>query len=173
MELENCEIIRTNIASISGLAFVHLHISTTSDINDSIPIKALHDSGCEKSILSYKTFRTLPGWKQAQLQPAPRTMVSAFDGSMTPVKGMLDLILHFTGCNGIHKSFTHSVAVSDATSHDLMIGADFLLTQWRVMENSTHMYLADTYQGIDTRNSDYIDTTESVSYTHLTLPTKA
>ena len=79
---------------------------------------------------------------------------------MTPVKGMLDLVLHFTGCNGIHKSFKHSVVVSDATSHDLMIGADFLLTPWRVMENSTHLYLSNTYQGFDMRNSDYIDTSE-------------
>ena len=158
---EEFEILRTSNASLSkGLAFVHLHISTSEDINDSIPLKALHDSGCEKSILSYETFRKLPGWRQTRLQPAPNCMVSAFDGTMTPVKGILTIVMHFTGCNGIHKSFQHTVVVSDATAHDFMIGADFLLTARRLMENSTHMFLADKYLGISYPNPDIIDTSE-------------
>ena len=148
ISLEDYTILHTGNAYVcKGLAYLPLHISHTKDINDSIPIQALHDTGCEYSLLSYETFLKLPGARDSLLTPEPKCMVTAFDGSLTPVKGTMLLVMHFTGCNGIHKSFEHTVYVSESTSHDLMIGADFLLSARRLLETSTHIYLVDTYAG--------------------------
>ena len=113
--------------------------------------------------MSYDMFRKMPGSKDSLLTPDPHSMVTAFDGSLTQVKGTFLLVMHFTGCNGIHKSFEHTVYVSDSTSHDFMIGADFLLTPRRLLETSTHLYLVDSYAGRPAPDADSqtIDTSNS------------
>jgi hypothetical protein len=109
-----------------------------------IPINLLLDSGCAHSILSYEIFKQFPDSHKAKLKPVPpRFKVESFDGSQSPIIGVVDVHLHFTGSNGIYSAYQLPVIVHKSTTHDFMLGRDFtgVDAKIKILETPTHLLL--------------------------------
>ena len=154
------KIVKASSATLSsGLARMHVNVSLNGNENESLDLFALHDSGCELSILSKKAFNKLCQLHQRNndyskqtdvtLQSADGCLVEAFDGTQTPACGLYDIVLHFTGINGIKKAYQHTVLVHESTTHDLMLGSEFTSSTARLFEDNNYMYLVDEYLGLD------------------------
>jgi len=138
------DIISANVTAplTSRLAFVMADVSILKTYK--IPINLLLDSGCAHSILSYEIFKQFPDSHKSKLKPVPPTFkVESFDGSQSPIVGIVDVRLHFTGSNGIYSAYQLPVIVHKSTTHDFMLGRDFtgVDKKIKVLETPTHMYL--------------------------------
>ena len=152
-------VINASAASLaSGLAHLLINVSLSGNIDESVELYALHDSGCELSILSTAAFDRIcklqkaksknRNFKKPALTPIKDCYVQAFDGSLTPAKGTYDVVLHFKGINGITKEYQHTVLVHDSTTHDLMLGSEFLSSTAKFLEDNNYMYLVDEYKNV-------------------------
>ena len=119
------------------LADVSLHPSKCKR-----PVTILHDSGCAHSILSYSVFKQFPDAHKKHLQIAPNLRVESFDGSQSPIVGIIELNIHFSGSNGVKATYSHPVIVHKNTTHDLMLGRDFtgFEKKLKVCETASHIY---------------------------------
>jgi hypothetical protein len=77
-----------------------------------IPIIALHDSGCSKSIMSKTLFDKLQQIGDAQIYYEPRYQgLKMASGQIQRILGLADIKLNFVGENNCTKSFPLGVIV--------------------------------------------------------------
>ena len=136
-----------------------VNVSINGYEDESLPFLALHDSGCEKTIMSKRAFDKIckkhydsnvtMHRKNTQVQKVTDCLVSAYDGSLTPAVGTFDVTFHFKGVNGVTKQYKRNVIVHEHTTHDLMLGGDFTRSTAKLLESNSYMYLVDEYLGQD------------------------
>ena len=127
------------------LAHVWINLSLTNS-RKTYPVKALHDSGCSHSIISKETLLNIPGATEKLIRPSTNIQITGFNGSTSPVLGVVTIKLRFLGDNGIQKSYPRTVIVHDNISHSFMLGRDFTGSDNKLFETNTHIYLIDSYE---------------------------
>ena len=111
-----------------GLAYVDLKISSPEDSSPEkrIELRALHDSGCAKSIIKTSVFNTLQKKGLIKIiNPIQRMSIVSCTGEQQSITGLADIMLHFEGQHGIEMSFELNVIIHPSLSQDFLLGRDF------------------------------------------------
>ena len=123
-------------------AHVLIKLSTDRD-SDYYEVKALHDSGCAKTLIHLKTFQQIPNYNLIPITELPHIRISSCTGERSNIIGLASLTLTFRGDNGNKISFPHDVFIHDSLEHDFLLGRDFTGTPIKIMETNQHIYLSD------------------------------
>jgi len=115
-------------------------------------VTALHDGGSEGTIMTSKTFYSIPDYKDIKLKPQRGTYLSTVTGDKTPVIGSATIFLRFTGDNGTSITFPHEVYIHDNIEHEFILGRDFTGSQAKLLETRNHMYLTAESESSDIEN---------------------
>ena len=132
--------------AIPGLAYVNITLSSPDQTfaQAKTHVRALHDSGCAKSIIHQKVFDELCKRGQIDIIPPERpTVIISYSGEVQPVTGTANIILHFEGINNVQKSFQLNVLVHSGTTQDFLLGRDFTGSDARAFETNHFLFLTD------------------------------
>ena len=112
-------------------------------------INAMHDCGCEATIIKKSTFEKLPNYLDILVTPQPHTYINSVTGELTPVLGSVMLYMKFTGENGTQLTFLQEVHIHEEVDHEFLLGRDFTGSSAKLLETPTHMYLTDEPDSTD------------------------
>jgi hypothetical protein len=140
------------IICISDTRAATVHIKLWIGTEDSeygrdqtIPVIALHDSGCSKSIMSKKLYEQLQQTGNTQIYYDPRYQaVKVASGEVQKILGVANIRLHFVGENKCNKSFLLDVIVHEGLDEEFFLGRDFTGSDAKALETNDHIYL--TYE---------------------------
>ena len=93
--------------------------------SEPIKVTALHDSGCEKTIMHTRIFERLRKTGKLELTPLNEVAVSSCTGDKSIPAGVTNVIMMFEGENGNTASFPHQALVHDGIEKDFLLGRDF------------------------------------------------
>ncbi len=124
------------------VAHVFIGLSHNST-NQLFKVKALHDSGCAKTIIHENTFQLIPNYKQIKVTKLPNIFISSCTGERTNVQGTATINLTFMGENGKKITFPHDVLIHNSLEHDFLLGRDFTGSPVKVLETNKHIYLTN------------------------------
>ena len=127
------------------VAHVLINVSAKTHTN-SFEIKALHDSGCAKSIILYECFKKIPNYESIPITKLPNIYISSCTGERTNVVGLVTLCLQFKGEGGKEISFLHDVLIHDSLEHDFLLGRDFTGSPVKILETNQHIYLSNNIE---------------------------
>ena len=131
-----------------GLAYVDLKISPLNCLSpeNRIEIRALHDSGCAKSIIKTSVFNDLQKRGIIKIINPPQKMsIVSCTGEQQNITGLADIMLHFEGDHGVEMSFELNVIIHPTLSQDFLLGRDFTGSDAKAFETNSHLVLTDTY----------------------------
>ena len=131
-----------------GLAYVDLKISSPEDSSPEkrIELRALHDSGCAKSIIKTSVFNTLQKKGLIKIiNPIQRMSIVSCTGEQQSITGLADIMLHFEGQHGIEMSFELNVIIHPSLSQDFLLGRDFTGSDAKAFETNNHLVLTNSY----------------------------
>ena len=131
-----------------GLAYVDLKISPLNCLSpeNRIEIRALHDSGCAKSIIKTSVFNDLQKRGVIKIINPPQKMsIVSCTGEQQSITGLADIMLHFEGDHGVEMSFELNVIIHPTLSQDFLLGRDFTGSDAKAFETNSHLVLTDTY----------------------------
>ena len=115
-----------------------------SDANKGLPIRALHDSGCAKTIISTATFNRLVQQGHISVHhPENKIVIVTCTGEAQPIQGTVDIIFHFQGSNNVNKSYELNVLVHSSLNQDCLLGRDFTGSNAKAFETNDHLYLTE------------------------------
>ena len=164
-EIEKEEKIPT-IGAINPPQIAHVYIKISPEKYDQkLTVKALHDSGCAKSIIHLNIFKKIPNYKNITLTPLPNIYISSCTGERTNVVGFVTLCLTFEGENNNRLSFYHDVLVHDNLEHDFLLGRDFTGSPAKVLETNSHIFLSNIIENIS-----FEDTWERQKRNYVDVP---
>ena len=132
--------------AIPGLAYVNITLSSPDQTfaEAKTHVKALHDSGCAKSIIHQKVFdELLKNGHIEVMEPQRPTVIVSYSGEVQPVKATANIILHFEGVNNVQKSFQLNVLVHSGTTQDFLLGRDFTGSDARAFETNNFIFLTN------------------------------
>jgi hypothetical protein len=143
------KIFTSSVSQNPSLAFVDIKLSSPTNIGDKskcIKIKALHDSGCAKTVLKHSVFKQLVALGHIEImKPERQIVLISCTGEAQPIEGSADIILHFEGTNGINTAYQLNVLVHTALSQDFLLGRDFTGSDAKAFETNKHLYLMDNF----------------------------
>jgi len=88
-------------------------------------LRAMHDSGCAKSVMRKEIFQSIPGYKDIPVNELKNVFVKSCSGEQERISGHVSLKFSFEGDNGNKVSFIHDVLITDFVQHPLLLGRDF------------------------------------------------
>ena len=143
------KIYATSATENSALAFVDITLTSrknAENLDKGLQIKALHDSGCAKTVIKSSVFHQLceQGFIEMQ-QPEQNIVLMSCTGELQPVEGIADIILHFKGENGIDISYELSILIHSSLSQDFLLGRDFTGSDAKAFETNEHLYLTNNF----------------------------
>ena len=97
-EIPNAQILHLNGLNPPQTAHIMLQVSVNR-FSKKLDIKALHDSGCAKSIISLRMFNKISQKELLSVTPLPNIFISSCTGEKTNVIGITTLTLTFEGEN--------------------------------------------------------------------------
>ena len=122
------------------VSYVNIGLSTNYT-DTPAQVKALHDSGCAKTVMHQRLLRTLE--YQPTLRASPNTYISSCTGEKTTPIGNVDLFLTMTGQNGNEMKIRHNILVLPDLDYDFLLGRDFTGSEYKIMETNEHIYLTE------------------------------
>ena len=129
----------------AGTVHIKMHIGPIeSNIENynTVPVTALHDSGCSKTIMSYDLYKKLIPLGVAEIYQDPRYQaVRMASKEVQRIKGVTDITIHFQGENGCTKSYLLNVIVHEGLAQDFFLGRDFTGSEAKAFETNEHIYL--------------------------------
>ena len=117
-----------------------------------IEVRALHDSGCAKTIMSLQTYNRLLETGHIPIQPLQDISISSCTGERSKPVGITSIYLIFEGDNGNIASFPHDVLVHETVEYDFMLGRDFTGSKYKLYETNNHLYLSNDIELIQCNN---------------------
>ena len=151
-EKETIFIYEANALMAPHLVYVDLAASSSLQAPESMKhnIRALHDSGCAKSVMRTDTFLELSAKAKTGLRRNEENykMVTA-DGETTEITGTADITIHFEGMNGTTVAYNLNVMIHPKLSQDFLLGRDFTGSSAKVMETNNTMYLTTQPEKLD------------------------
>ena len=131
-----------------SLVYIDLKIGSTEDYSPDkqLDVRALHDSGCAKSVIKTSVFKKLQeiGAITVVRPPANMAIISC-TGEQQEITGLTDIMVHFIGKHGIKMSFELNVIIHPTLSQDFLLGRDFTGSDAKAFETNTHLVLTNTY----------------------------
>ncbi len=130
--------------AIPGLAYVNITLSSPEQFfaQAKTHVRALHNSGCAKSIIHQKIFDELCKRGQIEIIPPERpTVIISYSGEVQPVTGTANIILHSEGINNVQKSFQLNVLVHNGTTQDFLLGRAFETNHFLFLTDDPDSYL--------------------------------
>ena len=112
--------------------------------SEPIKVTALHDSGCEKTIMHTRIFERLRKTGKLELTPLNEVAVSSCTGDKSIPAGVTNVIMMFEGENGNTASFPHQALVHDGIEKDFLLGRDFTGSAFKLLETNDFLYLTDS-----------------------------
>ena len=141
------------IGAINPPQIAHVYVKLSyGQYDNKLQVKALHDSGCAKSIIHSKIFEKIPNYEKIKITPLPNVRITSFSGERTNVLGFVTLNLTFEGDNGNRLSFLHDVLVHDKLEHDFLLGRDFTGSPVKVLETNNHIFFSTTTEANSIEN---------------------
>ena len=93
-----------NLEGLTPPRTAHVFINlSTEKYSEKFLVKALHDSGCAKTIIHKRILKNIPGFEDLELTKLPNIFISSCTGERTNVIGSVSLNLTFKGENGLEK----------------------------------------------------------------------
>jgi hypothetical protein len=138
----------TDFNSTPALAYVDIKLSSTTNqkLENQHEVRALHDSGCTKSVLKTSVFEELQKRGEITItKPPQRLILVSCTGENQEITGVADIMLHFTGDNGKKMSFELNVIIHPNLSQDFLLGRDFTGSDAKAFETNNHLVLTNTY----------------------------
>ena len=137
-------IYEVNIATEAKLVYIDLEISGSQNSPSELrmPIRALHDSGCAKSVMRTSTFLQLAKRVKIELKQnkVPTVLVTA-TGARQQITGLTDIFVHFEGLNGTSFAYAMEVMVHPDLNQDFLLGRDFSGSEAKAFETNDRIYL--------------------------------
>ena len=121
-------------------AYVIIYLKATKHAKP-IRIKALHDSGCAKTIMSQKVFEEICQQDQVILHQLPNVAIASCTGERTQPTGYVSIYMEFQDEQGRTATFPHDILVHETLDHDLLLGRDFTGSQHKILETNEHIHL--------------------------------
>ena len=146
---QTVKIYSSNVEANPSLAYVDIILTSVENKNDrdkGLALKALHDSGCAKTVVKTSAFQTLLKQGFIELkQPEKKVVLISCTGEAQPIQGSADIIIHFTGANKVKLAFELNVLVHSSLNQDFLLGRDFTGSEAKAFETNEHLYLTDQY----------------------------
>ena len=147
MDEKNIFIGAVECESVS-LAYIHLEMSVAPN-SKPLRIMAMHDSGCAYSAIQTATFMKIFGADKLEiLQPIRQVNIISCTGESTPIRGYVDLFLHFSGENNSYLTIPKRFLLHDNLRQEILLGLDFTGSPHKIFETNTHIYLTDKMKEI-------------------------
>ena len=109
----------------AGTVHINMHIGpieSSIETHNTVPIIALHDSGCSKTIMSYELYKRLIPLGVAEIYQDPRYQaVRMASKEVQRIKGVTDINIHFQGENDCTKSYLLNVIVHEGQAQDTVV----------------------------------------------------
>ena len=147
------------------LAYVQIELGKFHAGHAFHKLSALHDCGCEATIIKKSVFDQIPDVKDIIVTPQPNTFISSCTGEKTPVIGSATIYMKFTGDNGTQITFPHEVHIHENLEHDFFLGRDFTGSTAKLFETPSHIYLT-----AENETSDPHDFWERAKNTYCDVP---
>jgi len=140
----------SNYNARAGTVHIKLDIGPVgSNISDctTIPVIALHDSGCSKTIMSFQLYEKIVQHGAAPIyQDLRYQAVKMASGEIQKIMGVTDITLHFKGENDCIKSFQLNVIVHNGLEQEFFLGRDFTGSDAKAFETNEHIYLTHEHE---------------------------
>jgi hypothetical protein len=115
-------------------------------------LRAMHDSGCAKSVMRRDIFESIPGYKDIPVTQLKNVFVKSCFGKQERISGHVALKISFEGDNGNTVSFIHDVLITDFIQHPLLLGRDFTGSSAQLLETNSHLFLSDSDKKFENLN---------------------
>ena len=138
----------SNFQTTPSLAYVDLKLSSLDNCSPDkqIEVRALHDSGCAKSVLKTSVFEQLLELGHITVnQPATKLVLVSCTGEHQEITGLADINLHFSDEAGVKMSFTLNVIIHPFLSQDFLLGRDFTGSDAKAFETNDYLFLTDKF----------------------------
>ena len=124
------------------LVYVELDLKVTRT-SSPVPVRALHDSGCAKTIMSTNTYHKLHQTQPIHLKKLKNVSISSCTGEKTRPMGYVSVYMAFSDNKGNTLMFPFDILVHEALDHDMLLGRDFTGSRYKSFETNSHIYLTD------------------------------
>ena len=140
-----------------SLAYINMEVSATPS-SKPLRIMAIHDSGCAYTSIKTATFMKMFKANEIEvMQPTKQVNIISCTGEATPIRGYVDVFIHFQGENGAYVTLPKRMILHDHLGTDILLGIDFTGSPFKLFETNTHMYLSDRPREIK-HMEDFIQT---------------
>jgi hypothetical protein len=125
------------------IPYINLFVSAPNDKHRPVMLRAMHDSGCAKSVMRKDVFESILGYKDILVMQLKNVFVKSCSCKQERVSGHAALKISFEGDNGNTVSFIHDVLITDFIQHPLLLGRDFTGSSVKLPETNSHLFLSD------------------------------
>ncbi len=115
-------------------------------------LRAMHNSGCAKSVMRKEIFESIPGYKDIPVNELKNVFVKSCSGEQERISDHVSLRFSFEGDNGNKVSFIHHVLITDFVQHPLLLGRDFTGSSAKLLETNSHLFLSDSDKNFENLN---------------------
>jgi hypothetical protein len=134
------------------IPYINLFVSNPNDKHSPVMLRAMHDSGCAKSVMHKDIFESIPGYKDILVRELKNVFVKSCSGEQERISGHVSLKFSFEGDNGNIVSFIHDVLITDFIQHPLLLGRDFTGSSAKLLETNSHLFLSDSDKNFENLN---------------------
>jgi hypothetical protein len=142
------KVLMSDFQTTPSLAYVDLKLSSLDNCSPDkqIEVRALHDSGCAKSVLKTSVFELLLELGHITVnQPATKLVLVSCTGEHQAITGLADITLHFADEAGVNMSFALNVIIHPFLSQDFLLGRDFTGSDAKAFETNDYLFLTDKF----------------------------
>jgi hypothetical protein len=115
-------------------------------------LRAMHDSGCAKTVMRKDIFQSIPGYKDIPVTEMKNVFVRSCSGEQERISGHVALNFSFEGDNGNKVSFIHDVLITDFIQQPLLLGRDFTGSSAKLLETNSHLFLTNSDKNFENLN---------------------
>jgi hypothetical protein len=134
------------------IPYINLFVSAPNGKHNPVMLRAMHDSGCAKSVMHKDIFESIPGYKDIPVTQLKNVFVKSCSGEQERISGHVALKFSFEGENGNTVSFIHDVLITDFIQHSLLLGRDFTGSSAKLLETISHLFLSDSDKNFENLN---------------------
>jgi hypothetical protein len=134
------------------IPFINLFVSTPNGKHSPVMLRAMHDSGCAKTVMRKDIFESIPGNKDIPVTEMKNVFVRSCSGEQERISGHVALKFSFEGDNGNKVSFIHDVLITDFIQQPLLLGRDFTGSSAKLLETNSQLFLTNSDKNFENLN---------------------
>jgi hypothetical protein len=134
------------------IPFINLFVSAPNYKHRPVMLRAMHDSGCAKSVILKDIFESIPGYKDIPVNQIKEVFVKSCSGEQERISGHAAQKFSFEGDNGNTVSSIHDVLITDFIQHTLLLGRDFTGSPEKLLVTNSHLFLSHSDKNFENLN---------------------